>query len=241
MCQAAIQNMITEQLISHLPDAVRRWLKRSNVIGKEIISSVHLKQRGKMRTKPDGRWLAVQAEQYNTIDPPSFLWLADVRVAPLIHLSGKDTYKNGKGHMLIRLFNLIPVTNASGPEIDQGALLRYLAEIVWFPTAALASYIQWKEIDSLTAEATMTYGEVTASAQFSFNAEGDFESLSARRYYDRKTGATLEHWHIHNEQSSYKTFQGFRIPVKSVVTWKLKEGDFTWYHVEITHAEYAGK
>ena len=225
-------------MISHLPEVVRRWLKRSNVIGKEMISSVYLKQKGKMRISPSGRWLPVKAEQHNTIDPPGFLWLADVRVAPLIHLSGKDSYRNGKGHMLIKLFSLIPVTNVSGPEIDQGALLRYLAETVWFPTAALASYITWKEIDSSRAEATMSYGDVTASAQFSFTTEGDFESLDAQRYYDRKTGATLAHWHIQTDRSRYQTFEGFRIPAKSDVTWKLKDGDFTWYQVEITNAEY---
>ena len=233
--------MITDQMISHFPEIVRKWLKSSNVIGKEFIRSVYLKQVGRMRTSRSGKWLRIKAEQFNTVEPPGFLWLADVRVAPFIHLSGRDSYQNGKGQMLIKFLSVIPVINARGPEIDQGALLRYLAEIVWFPTAALASYITWKEVDSSTAEATISYGEVTASAQFKFTQEGDFESLDARRYYDRRTGATLEHWHIQSDGSGYKTFEGFRIPAKSEVTWKLKEGDFTWFQVEITHVEYAQK
>jgi len=31
-------------------------------------------------------------------------------------------------------FFLIPVVDAKGEEIDQGALLRYLCEIVWHPS-----------------------------------------------------------------------------------------------------------
>ena len=47
--------------------------------------------------------------------------------------------------------------DAKGKEIDQGALLRYLGEIVWVPSAALSDYITWEEMDSTTARATMSY------------------------------------------------------------------------------------
>lgn len=65
--------------------------------------------------------------------------------------------------MLIRLFSIFPVAAASGKEMDQGALLRYLAEMQWFPSAALNRYIQWEEIDSFSAKATMSDQGVTAS------------------------------------------------------------------------------
>ncbi len=32
-------------------------------------------------------------------------------------------------------------------EIHQGTLLRYLAETMWFPTAALNDYLTWEEMD----------------------------------------------------------------------------------------------
>lgn len=182
--------------------------------------------------------MSVQAEQYITLTEPSFVWIAKVKTGPFLTLHGRDQYQNGKGSMSIKLFSLIPIVNASGPEIDQGALLRFLAEIVWSPTAALSSYISWKQLSEFVAVATMSYGNVTGTANFVFTSEGDVASVDAMRYYQRKTGATLEKWHIDNDPESIREFQGIRIPTKSAVTWKLEEGDFTWFRLEITSMEY---
>ena len=232
------KKVVTKEIISVLPPIVQKWLERSNVIGKEIIYSVHLKQIGEMRTTPDGKWMPVEAEQWFKTEKPGFIWIADVKAYPGIHLAGIDKYENGKGHMLIKLLSLIPVADAKGKETDQGTMLRYLAEIVWFPSAALNDYIQWEQIDSTTAKAMMTYGGITASGLFKFDANGDVISFEAKRYYDRKGGTTLEDWFIQIEPNSYKEFEGVRIPAKSTVTWKLKEGDFTWYKLEIADIHY---
>ena len=182
--------------------------------------------------------MPVTAEQYFTVSSPGFLWLADVKAAPLVHLAGRDKYYQGKGHMLIKLFSVFAVANARGQEIDQGALLRYLAEIVWFPSAALQNYITWEQIDATAARATMRYGDISASGIFTFTPAGDFLSFEAKRYYDRKTGATLETWFVAVEGDSYKAFGGIRIPEKAAVTWKLATGDFTWFKVEIVDVIY---
>lgn len=232
------KKVVTKEMLSGLPPIVQKWFERSNVIGKEIIYSVHLKQIGEMRTTLDGKWMPVEAEQWFKTEKPGFIWIADVKAAPGIHLAGRDKYENGKGHMLIKLLSLITVADAKGKETDQGTMLRYLAEIVWFPSAALNDYIQWEQIDSTTAKATMTYGGITASGLFKFDANGDVVSFEAKRYYNRKGGATLEDWFIQIEPNSYKEFEGVRIPARSAVTWKLKEGDFTWFKLEITGMQY---
>jgi len=71
-------------------------------------------------------------------------------------------------------------------------MVRYLAEIVWFLSAALNDYIHWEQIDSTTAKATMTYGRITSSGLFKFDMDVNAISFEAKRYYDRKGGATLE-------------------------------------------------
>lgn len=232
----ATPEMITEERIQSLPPIVQTWLRRSNALGKPRIQTVHLHQKGEMRTTPEGKWTPVEAEQYFTTDPPGFIWVADVEMMSFLHLAGRDKYKDGKGHMLIKALSLLPVADATGAETDQGTMLRYLAEIIWFPTAALSDYITWEQVDATSAKATMTYGDVTASGVFTFNQAGDMLYFEADRYYDRKEGATLERWHIEN--ADYKEMNGIRIPVKSAVSWKLKEGDFTWYQLEITKIEY---
>lgn len=231
--------IVTGEQIATLPTMVQTWLKRSKVIGKEAAYLVHLNQKGEMKTKPDGNWLPFKAEQYFSIEKPGFIWTADIQAAPLIHIVGRDKYEHGKGNMLIKLQSLFPIANAKGPEIDQGSMLRYLAEIGWFPSAALNNYIQWDSVDSTSAKATMQYGGVTASGIFHFNKEGDLLSFEAKRYYDRKEGATLEDWWIENK--AWKEMQGIRIPTQSEVTWKLKTGDFSWLKLEITAIDYHGQ
>jgi len=230
------KKIVTAEMIGELPPVVQRWLKRSNIVGKEIIQLAHLSQRGEMKTRPEGSWMSVDAEQYITANPPGFIWVADVK-SSLLHLSGRDKYEEGRGHMLIKLFSLIPVVDAKGKEIDQGALLRYLGEIVWAPSAALSDYITWEEMDSTTARATMSYGGITASGIFNFDGNGDFVSFEADRYYYRKEGSTLERWVI-TAKKNYKEFEGIRVPVALSVTWKFETGDFTWYKLEIREIDY---
>jgi len=230
------KRIVTAEMIDELPPVVQKWLKRSNIVGKEIIQLAYLNQRGEMKTKPDGSWMSVDAEQYITANPPGFLWIADVK-SSFLHLSGRDKYEEGRGHMLIKLFSLIPVVDAKGKEIDQGALLRYLGEIVWVPSAALSDYITWEEIDSTTARATMSYGGMTASGIFKFDENGDFVSFEADRYYYRKEGSTLERWII-TAKKNYKEFGGIRVPVTLSVAWKFETGDFTWYKLEIREINY---
>lgn len=228
--------IISEDQIQSLPPIVQTWLRQSKVIGKEQIQTVYLHQKGAMRTTPEGKWMPVDARQYFTTEPPGFIWLADVTMMPGLHLAGRDKYQDGNGHMLIKALSLVPVADAKGAETDQGTMLRYLAEIIWFPSAALSDYITWEQLDATSAKATMTYNGVTASGVFTFNKAGDMVSFEADRFYNRKEGATLERWHIEN--AAYKDWSGIRIPVKSEVTWKLKEGDFTWYQLEITDIAY---
>lgn len=232
------KNIITQDMIRGLPLVVQKWLVRSHVPGKQAIHTVHLKQKGQMRISPAGKWWPMAAEQHFTIDKPGFIWVADVKAAPIIHLAGRDKYQDGKGHMLIKLLGLFPVVNSRGKEIDQGTLLRYLAEMVWFPSAALQPYITWQQAGPDAARATMSYGGVAASGLFRFSPEGDFLSFEARRYYDRKEGATLENWFVAVVDQGYREFAGIRIPAKTEVTWKLDTGDFTWCRLEITDMAY---
>jgi hypothetical protein len=232
------KRIVTEQWIEPLPPLVQKWLWRSNVIGTELIRTVHLHQNGEMRTSPSGKWMPFEAEQYINVENPAFIWRAKVKAAPFISLAGRDKYVNGKGEMVIKLLNLIPVVDAKGPEIDQGALVRYMAEIAWYPSAALADYFTWEQSDTSQAKAVINYGRISSSAVFSFSGEGDLQGFEAMRYFQQKDGTTLEKWYGEFDPSGFKEFQGIRIPARATVIWKLKDGDFTWLKLEITDLKY---
>ncbi len=236
------RQIVKEEIITPLPPVVQKWLRRTGAVGHEAIYTVRLKQTGAMRTDPASeKWFPFTAAQYFTPDPPGFLWIADVQAAPFLTMRGRDKYMDGHGHMLIKVLSLFPVADAMGATIDQGTMLRYLGEIAWFPTAALSNYLQWEQVDSLTAKATMTYGDLSAAMDYYFNEAGDVVRLEAMRYYDRKDGATLERWAIEAEPGTIKEFDGIRLPSKYSVIWKLKEGDYNWLKLELVEVRYNEK
>ena len=184
----------------------------------------------------DDVWIPTRAEQYFTIDKPAFVWRVRMRMMPLIPVSGKDRYTDGHGQMLIKVFSLVDLVNEADEKIDQSALQRYLAEIAWFPSAALSAYIRWQPIDAQSAKAIMTYKGVTGSVTFHFNKSGDLTGCFAYRYKGGGKEGTLEKWVVSSK--SYATINGIRIPIKSEATWKLKNGNFTWYKLEITDVSF---
>jgi hypothetical protein len=229
-------NLVTREMLNGLPPPVRRFLENSNVVGRPAVASVRLKQSGTMMTKQGGDWVPFEAEQYFTVDPPAFIWKARMQAAPLIDVAARDKYQNGRGNMLIKALSLIPIADSKGPEMDQGTLLRYLAEMTWFPSSLVSNYITWEPIDSVSARATMNYGGVSASGVFSFTERGDLIGFEAKRYGEFDGKYSLETWSI--GVGGYRLFDGYRIPQASEVTWKLKSGNWTWLRLEITELEF---
>ena len=240
MLSAAVdkKEILTEDNITYLPPIVQKWLKNSGAVGKEIIHTVRLKQKGQMKMKPDQeKWYEANAVQYFTVDNPAFIWKVKVDMMPLVYFTGRDMFKDGKGSMIIKILSLINVVNDSDNEkLNQGTMQRYLGEIIWFPTAAVSPYIKWEEVDSLTVKATMTYKNTTGSAVFTFNQNGDFEKFSAMRYMGTEEDSQLKEWII--TLNEYALYSGIKIPVKGEATWKLDDGDFTWYKLEIYDVVY---
>jgi len=230
------KDRITRDDLQDLPASVQRWLENAQVIGKDRVTSVRLQQKGEMRTKADAAWIPLEAQQYFRTEEPGFIWKAKIKAAPFIFLVGRDRYVDGHGDMLIQLQALKTVADSHGEEVDQGTLLRYLAELPWFPTAALSPYITWEEIDAYAAKVTMNYQGVKASAVYQFNDQYEVSYFEAKRYMESAGSYSLETW----AGTSYDTkdLNGLRIPTRGEVTWKLKTGDFTWLKWEITEIEY---
>jgi hypothetical protein len=220
-----------QKTLTQLPEVIQMWLSQSKSADHTEAHIVHLWQTGRMKLKPDGDWMNVRSQQWFTIHEPGFIWSAEVGEGSLLRFAGLDKYVNGKGSMLIKLYSLFPIVEEEGKNIDQGVMVRYLSEIIWFPSAALNNYISWKEIDPLRIEATFTYNELSVSGIFTFNGKGMPASFQAQRYYD-KTGSP-ETWFISIDENSFRKFNTYFIPTKASVTWKLQGGDFKWYELEI--------
>lgn len=232
-----VRTVIDAQALTQLPAAVRNWVRASDMLGKRKIQKVHLRQSGKMRTSPGGNWLNVKAEQWFTLDDPGFIWSADVGRGNVLQFSGLDQYKHGEGNMLIKAYSLFPIVNEKGPKIDQGVAVRFLAEMVWFPSFASSDYIEWEELDAQNVKAHYSYQNFSVTGVFTFDQKGRATRFKADRFYG-ETGKK-EKWIIDIDPESYQSFSGILIPTRSEVSWQLGEGDFTWYKLKIADISFS--
>ena len=232
------ENIVTEQMIVNLPISVQNWLKQSGIIGKETIQSVYLEQDIQMLLKPEQKmWSHAKAKQYFTTGQPAFNWSVNLKMNSVVDIVGRDKFENGKGEMLIELFSLIPIVNAKyNSKIDQATLQRYLAEIVWFPTAALSPYITWEAIGINSVRATMTYNGTKGSGVFHFDKNGYFKKFVAMRYKDVEENSKPQQWTVLATQTELKN--EIFVPVAFEVSWELEGQDWTWLKLKLTHIIY---
>jgi hypothetical protein len=217
-----------------LPPIITKWLAAAGSAAR-IPTRVTIAQSGAMRSKPSADWMNFNAAQYFTIDPPAFVWKAEI-MASMITIAGRDKFESGKGNMLIKPLYIYPLANSSGPEIDQGTMIRYMAELIWFPEAARMDYFKWEPIDSNRASLSMTLNEISATGIFTFDENGLVKSFSSQRYGNFDGQFKKESWEV--KVIEHHKVSGHLIGTKCEVIWKLKEGDFTWLKLEVKDISY---
>lgn len=234
--QENIENL-THQDIADLPEVVQKWLTKSGAIGKPKVSTIHLSQALKLKLKPEQKeWNLGTAEQYFTTSPPAFHWNIKTEMNPLLSVVGRDKFVNGKGEMLIQLLSLIPVAKAEdNVKVNEASLQRYLAEIVWFPSADLNQYIEWEAIDDHSAKATLTYNGTKGTGTFYFDENGLFEKFVCLRYKDQKDEIPTQ-WTVTATKTEERN--GIKIPIECEASWQLNDQEWTWLKLKITDIDY---
>ena len=209
-----------------LPVPVARYLRLTIPSSSSApVLSVTLSQRGSLRTDPRGRrWMAFTASHVAAPGVPRFVWRARVNLFPLLRLSIIDSLIDGVGSGCVSLLG-IKLSSAEGtPEMHSGALYRYLAEAVWYPTALVPSErLTWTAIDDRRARATLTDGGQTVSLEFRFLPTGEVSEVFTAGRWGHFAGKFLQRpWEGHF--SDYRRVGGFLIPFRGEVGWYVDGG-----------------
>lgn len=228
--------VVTEEMLKHLPAPVQRYLHHTGIVGRSFVNAVYLKQKGAMHPSAEGAWVPLEAEEHYTVEPPGFVWSVTLRKGLLPLARGRDMYAGGSGSMLIKAGSLFTVVDARGEEMDQGSMMRYLSEMIWFPTAFLGENISFEAVDDNAARVTLTDVGRSASATMYFDEEGRFKDFVAQRYRTVEGGYELETWST--PAYEYGELAGLRLPVRGGAVWKLAEGDLKYADITITDLEY---
>lgn len=223
--------------LAGLPDPVRRYFETVLEEGQPYVRSVRLEQQGEFRMGDSERWWRpMAATQRFTVDPPGFVWSATVRALPLVPVKVLDAYDHGSGVLRAKLLSTVTVVDVGpDPEMNEGELLRYLAEAVWFPTALLPTEgVEWEEIDDRSARATLADGGNTASLTFHFDERDRVERVTAERY--RQEAEDHASWTGHFR--AYEERNGMSVPTEAEVEWDLPEGELPYWRARVERIEH---
>lgn len=229
--------------IESLPDPASRYFRSVLRNGQPVIAGVRVEQEGEMRTgTTDDSWRPMVAVQAFRPLHPGFVWDARIRMARGLAVHVRDSFIGGAGSMRAEFLGLVPVLEARDtPEMAAGALQRYLAEAVWFPTALLPSQgVVWTAIDDRSARATLSAGATSVSLDFRFNAEGEVASIFTKsRYRKVKNGFEPTPWAV--RCSNYAERDGMRIPLEAEAEWRIDGAPQPYWRGRLTTiaCEYA--
>jgi hypothetical protein len=220
-----------------LPAPVQRYFQAVLKDGQPIVAAVNLTQQGLFNlSETKAKWSPFTATQFVTTQRPGFDWDARIQMAPGVSAFVHDAYMLGGGSLHASLLGLFTVADVRDtPQAAQGELLRFFAEMPWYPTALLPSQgVGWEAIDNTSARATMTDGATTVSLVFRFNAEGTIETMRAEaRCRDKLTAMPWSgrFW-------DYSTRNGMLIPLQGEVGWEYPEGIRLYYKGKVTEINY---
>jgi hypothetical protein len=231
--QPAASNNSAREL-DELPFPVQRYLR--DALGPLIVDAALIEQEGDflLRPEPNG-WRPFVATHHAATQPPGFVWDARIRMAPGLTIRVRDALLNGSGSMHASIAGLRTVAHAAGtPDMAEGALHRYLAEAVWFPTALLPSMgVEWTAIDDSTARATLRSGETQVWLDFYFGEDG-----LVRRVYTPARARAVDNGSVPTPWqatfSRYERRSGLLIPLEGEVAWLLPDGPQPYWRGRLT-------
>lgn len=85
-----LSTTVTEGRLATLPAPAQRYLRHAGVVGKPVPRLVRVRQNGRLRSRPDARWMPFTAEQVYSVDPPAFVWRAGMPSLAMPLVAGRD-------------------------------------------------------------------------------------------------------------------------------------------------------
>jgi hypothetical protein len=223
------ENIFSYSQLQGLPAPVQRYFRHVIKEGQPYISYVRLMHDGQFKTAPNKNWVNINGEQYFTTAKPGFIWKGSTSM-----FTANDQYILNRGKLTVSLFSVFKIAGGQGEKYNQGELLRWLAESVWFPTNLLPNEnLQWKPVDMHHAHLVFTYKGLSLLYLVTFNDKDEIAQLETKRYMNEKS---LETWI--GKVSDYGVKNGMMIPFSIEAIYKLKEGDYSYAKFNVKRIEY---
>ncbi len=204
------------------------------VVGRPRAWSFRVRYTGRFRLRPGGRWMPMQAWQYNNALPPARLVWMRLRLAGVLPMTGWDTYLHGRGRMRGKLLDLVPVANGAGPKFDVSELVTWLNDAVLFaPSMLLNSATTWTAAGADdTFDVAVTDAGHRVQARVTLDAEGRPRNFSTTdRWAALPEGLVRAQWIT--PVVGWQVTAGRPLPTAGNAVWQLPDRPFHYAHIDV--------
>jgi hypothetical protein len=230
--------LVTEDELKKLPEAVARYMRFSGITGRKRVSFMRLVHSGTFRPGAKRPFMPIRGEYYLTTKKPSFTWYGKISMLPGLSFAAFDSYAGGRGRMLVKAMSFFKIVDVQSQETGLLAFGRCVAEMTLVPSFFLdGSRITWTRFDANSADCLVSDSGLHAKARLHFHPEGALDKIEVDRFYDRGDGkATLEKFT--GIGHDVRDFGGLKLPSVIDGYWNLKEGDLHYVHFVFDRVEF---
>lgn len=207
--------------VNQMPIPIKRYLLEIDIIYKTRICEVLYQYNG--RAKLDGWHFFIKKKKYSINDHSSALeprYEAKIKSFPAKGMAKLTWFS--RIWFRIGPFKILKGNETEGKAADDLAMLKYLSQMVWYPTAFLNDNLQWSpvfsngEIDQNKIQVSLAEGDLTAKGTITFDPETSLPVL----FEAQVTKEITEEYEIEKYKVSYHNYQKvdeYVLPKKCIV------------------------
>lgn len=230
--------IVREADLAPLPELLQKYLRRAHVVGRRRARAMHVTWSAQMKPAPDADFMDATVEQTSFFFPNErhFLMSASRKGVPFL---GLHRYVGAHATMQIRLFGLLPIVDARGPEMDQSETVTLFNDMcVLAPSTLLDADVTWEVLDEGALRGTFTNEGHTIRADLLFDADGDLVNFVSNDRYLSADGKKYERYPWSTPLRAYRDFGVARIASRGDAIWKMPAGDFRYGTFDVEALDY---
>ena len=216
--ESSTGQIFSEDLVADLPEPARRYFLHAIRPGTPLASRLYWRYSGTM--KP-GKQMPEMSLSVNQIiaGRRGFVWKAVAHKGPLV-VTAADHYLDGDARMRISLFGLIPVINASGPDIARSSLGRLLVESIALPPSILPGpNVRIEPVDESHFRAIVNLQGVLTPITIAVDSDGRVKEMTMPRWGNLTDDGHFEYIPYGAVIDEERSFGGYTIPSRIRVAW----------------------
>lgn len=235
LADSRLPGLVGEAHLAPLPPPVQRYLRLAGVVGQPHVHNLFARMHGRIRSGPGGRWMPLEAQQFNFTDPPArcFFLTASMHGLPV---QGYHRYTGASASMAIRAASVFPVANASGAVMTQSETVTLLNDMcVLAPAVLVTPSITWAAVDRHAARATLVNAGCRVSAELVFNDDGELVDFVSEDRHEIGAGGQPCRRRWRTPLSDYRAFGSVRLASRGAAIWGPPGDEYAY--IELTFDE----